>query len=112
MARQGSRRYYEIGIKLGLNHFQITEIEQGLDSDDKKLRAIVENRRKHMEDETVLQELLDACMNIVPPIYKAVQQELQKQGEVVLQIINELICPGYINAWEDEDACQCIYNGK
>ena len=81
---QGSTRWYPIGLQLGLNDSQIRSTVNGIALDHDKLRAIIEWTRIQMKDEIVVRKLLDACSDIVLPIRGAVQDELQKLGEVML----------------------------
>ena len=81
VVRVGSDQWYEIGLKLGLNHAQINDTVHVIPTNPGKLRALIETRRQQVDDdETVVQELRDACVNIASPIFGGVKDDLQRQG--------------------------------
>ena len=78
--RAGSNQWYGIGLKLGLNHAQINNTTHAMPTNPDKLRALIETRRLQVDDQIVVWELLDACVNIATPIFGVVEEELKRQG--------------------------------
>ena len=78
--RVGSNHWYEIRLKLHLSHTQITDTAHTIPTTSGKLRALIETRRLQVDDQTVVRELLDTCVNITTPIFEGVKEELQRQG--------------------------------
>lgn len=75
----GSDKWYEIGLKLGLKDTDIMSGTHSIPTPAGKLRKVIELKRRQCYPVILETELLRACRTISSPIIGAVEDDLEKR---------------------------------
>ena len=78
VVKHGSNKWYEIGLKLGLNENEIRNSTYNIPTEDGRLLAVIEAKKTKVGKNITAKDLLRACHQIPTPIDKQVEGELKK----------------------------------
>ena len=82
VAKHISSHWYEIGVELGLDKEEIESVTFDKPSHAGKLLAVIEEKRMAVGTRTTANKLLTACRQISLDVTEAVEEELEKRGEL------------------------------
>lgn len=94
VVKHGSNQWYTIGLKLGLNHNEMSAITYDKPNPARKLLSIINTKKAEVTATIMAENLLRVCSQILTPINKIVQEELERKGDILIvnAVFIQLVC--------------------